>query len=57
VHPATLGHRGVLFLDELTEFQRDAIEALPERTIREAKLYEFGPVTFPTYAGATAGLA
>lgn len=30
--------------------------ALPERTIREAVLMEFGPVTFPAYEGATAGL-
>jgi hypothetical protein len=29
---------------------------LPERTITEAKVREFGPVTFPAYAGATAGL-
>lgn len=29
---------------------------IPERTVREAKVYEFGPVTFPAYAGATAGL-
>jgi len=29
---------------------------LPERTITEAKVFEFGPVTFPAYAGATAGV-
>jgi HK97 family phage prohead protease len=31
-------------------------EGLPERTITEAKVMEFGPVTFPAYEGATAGL-
>lgn len=30
--------------------------ALPERTITSVDLYEFGPVTFPAYADATAGL-
>ena len=31
-------------------------DALPERTVREVNLYEFGPVTFPAYATATAGV-
>jgi HK97 family phage major capsid protein/HK97 family phage prohead protease len=31
-------------------------DGLPERTIREARVPEFGPVTFPAYAGATAGV-
>lgn len=31
-------------------------DGLPERTIKEVKLYEFGPVTFPAYASATAGV-
>jgi len=31
-------------------------DGLPERTITEMKVREFGPVTFPAYAGATAGL-
>lgn len=31
-------------------------DGLPERTILEAKVAEFGPVTFPAYAGATAGV-
>lgn len=29
---------------------------LPERTIQEAQVLEFGPVTFPAYEGATAGV-
>lgn len=29
-------------------------DGLPERTIREVRLFEFGPVVFPAYAGATA---
>lgn len=31
-------------------------EGIPERTIQEASVSEFGPVTFPAYAGATAGI-
>jgi HK97 family phage prohead protease len=31
-------------------------DGLPERTLREVKVFEFGPVTFPAYEGATAGL-
>lgn len=31
-------------------------DGIPERTIREIRLYEFGPVTFPAYADATAGV-
>jgi len=31
-------------------------DGLPERTVREAYVSEFGPVTFPAYAGASAGL-
>ncbi len=44
--------------DMNTEPERSAAnpEGIPERTIREAKVMEFGPVTFPAYAGATAGV-
>jgi HK97 family phage prohead protease len=31
-------------------------DGLPERTVREAQVMEFGPVTYPAYAGATAGV-
>lgn len=31
-------------------------EGIPERTIKEIRLYEFGPVTFPAYEDATAGV-
>lgn len=31
-------------------------DGLPERTIKEMRVAEFGPVTFPAYGGATAGV-
>jgi HK97 family phage prohead protease len=31
-------------------------KGMPERTIKEAQVMEFGPVTFPAYTGATAGV-
>jgi HK97 family phage major capsid protein/HK97 family phage prohead protease len=31
-------------------------DALPERTITKARVFEFGPVTFPAYQGATASM-
>jgi len=31
-------------------------ERLPEHTLREVELIDFGPVTFPAYEGATAGV-
>jgi len=31
-------------------------DGLPERTVREVSMSEFGPVTFPAYLGATAGV-
>ena len=36
-----------------TEFNPDG---LPQRSVNEAKVLEFGPVTFPAYVGASAGL-
>jgi hypothetical protein len=31
-------------------------QGLPERTVRELSMAEFGPVTYPAYEGATAGM-
>lgn len=36
-----------------SEFNPDG---LPERTVLEARISEFGPVTFPAYAGGSAGI-
>jgi hypothetical protein len=45
---------------ETIEDEPDASEhnphGIPERTIQEVKVMEFGPVTFPAYEGATAGV-
>ncbi|HSE45413.1 MAG TPA: HK97 family phage prohead protease [Gemmatimonadales bacterium] len=42
--------------DRNPERSDDNPEGLPERTIKEAALYEFGPVTFGAYPTATAGV-
>jgi hypothetical protein len=34
----------------------DGDDGVEERTIKEVKLYEFGPVTFPAYEATTAGV-
>jgi HK97 family phage prohead protease len=41
---------------EPTKATRENAGKLPERTISEVELYEFGPVTFPAYDDATAGV-
>ena len=45
-------HEDVVKDPERSEHNPDGI---PEKTIRAATVYEFGPVTFHAYAGATAG--
>jgi hypothetical protein len=42
--------------DKEPERSKHNPEGIPERTVQELQLYEFGPVTFPAYAGATAGV-
>jgi HK97 family phage major capsid protein/HK97 family phage prohead protease len=48
----------ILRMDEDRHPGRSAYnpEGIPERTITEAAVAEFGPVTFPAYEGATAGV-
>lgn len=43
-------------LNEEPERSDSNPDAIPERTITEAQVFEFGPVTFPAYEGATAGV-
>ena len=43
------------FADKVKESNHNP-DSLPERTIKEVRLFEFGPVTFPAYASATAGV-
>ncbi len=43
-------------LDEEPSRSEHNPDGLPERTIKEIRLYEFGPVTFPAYSDATAGV-
>ena len=43
-------------IDEEPKPSESNPRGLPERTIREAQVMEFGPVTFPAYASATAGV-
>jgi HK97 family phage major capsid protein/HK97 family phage prohead protease len=43
-------------VDEKPSKTRANPEGIPERRIKEAEVMEFGPVTFPAYAGATAGV-
>lgn len=42
--------------DDMPKKSGDNPNGIPERTIREVKMAEFGPVTFPAYTAATAGV-
>lgn len=43
-------------MDQTPERSDTNPDGLPERTIQEAQVMEFGPVTFPAYNGASAGV-
>jgi HK97 family phage prohead protease len=43
-------------IDEEPERSDANPDGIPERSIKELRLFEFGPVTFPAYAEATAGV-
>lgn len=43
-------------IDEEPDPSEDNPQGLPERIVKEAHVVEFGPVTFPAYEGASAGL-
>lgn len=47
---------GQSFRFSVTREEWEEGEGLPVRTLREVKLYEFGPVTFPAYEATTAGV-
>lgn len=47
---------GMSFRFSVVREDIDDSDTLPVRTLREVKLYEFGPVTFPAYAATTAGV-
>ena len=47
---------GMSFRFSVVREEIDDSDTIPVRTLREVKLYEFGPVTFPAYEATTAGV-